>query len=231
MNDGRKAPDNTSRDDSGGAFIVLEGIDGAGTTTQMSELARVLSARGLEVHTTREPSDGPIGTLLRLFLRGRVASPGGRPGWEMMALLFAADRMDHVAAEIEPVLQRGGVVLSDRYDASSIAYQSVSSESAAGEDAVAWIRTLNRAARRPDLVIVVDVSSDEALARRTARGGAPELYERHELQTKLAAFYRDLSKHMPNDRIVVVSGEGTKAEVTERLVRAVGEALPRLVSR
>ena len=175
-----------------GAFIVLEGIDGAGTTTQMSELARTLSARGREVHTTHEPSDGPVGSMLRLIMRGRVASPGGAPGWEMMALLFAADRMDHVAAEIEPVLARGGVVLSDRYDASSIAYQSVSSDGSAG-DAVTWIRTLNRAARRPDLVVVVDVTSDVALTRRTARGGAPELYEKHELQTKLAASTAKLS--------------------------------------
>lgn len=221
---------NDSSGSAGGAFIVIEGIDGAGTTTQMAEIARILSVRGREVHTTREPSDGPIGSLLRLLLRGRVASPAGAPGWEMMSLLFAADRMDHVAAEIEPVLRRGGVVLSDRYDASSIAYQSVSSESS-GSDAVAWIKTLNRAARRPDLVVVVDVSSDVALARRSARGGTPELYEKHELQTKLAAFYRDLSKHMPNDRIVVVSGEGSKAEVSERLMAAIDAALPQLIAR
>lgn len=210
-----------------GAFIVLEGIDGAGTTTQMGELARIVSSRGREVHVTREPSDGPIGTMLRLFMRGRISSATGGPPAEMMALLFAADRLDHVASEIEPVLARGGVVISDRYDASSIAYQSVSSESGA-TDAVAWIRSLNRSARRPDLVIVVDVSSDVALERRTARGGKPELYERHELQTKLAAFYRDLPTHMPEDTIVVVSGEGSREEVTARIVAAVEGALPQL---
>src|SRR5690606_7064266 len=111
-----------------GRFVVLEGIDGAGTTTQVARLTHRLRREKSAARATREPSDGPIGSLVRQILTGRIVVPGGRsPGWAAMALLFAADRMDHVEAEIEPFLAEGGVLVSDRYDASSLAYQSVSS--------------------------------------------------------------------------------------------------------
>src|SRR3954464_11602121 len=110
-----------------GRFVVLEGIDGAGTTTQVARLAeRLRKDGGQPVRVTREPSDGPIGSLVRQVLTGRIVIPGGRaPGGATMALLFAADRMDHVESDIEPFLGQGGIVVSDRYDASSLAYQSV----------------------------------------------------------------------------------------------------------
>ena len=127
-----------------GRFVVIEGIDGAGTTTQTSRLAVRLRSHGRAVRTTREPSDGPVGVLIRQVLSGRIVAPGGRaPGWSTMALLFAADRMDHVETEIEPFVASGGVIISDRYDASSLAYQSVMS-GRGGEEAVEWIRSLNR---------------------------------------------------------------------------------------
>ena len=133
--------------------------------------ARLRRAR-VAVRTTREPSDGPVGVLVRQVLTGRIVVPGGRaPGWATMALLFAADRMDHVESEIEPFVAEGGVVLSDRYDASSLAYQSVSS-GADAEEAVEWIRSLNRNARRPDLTVVLDLPADVAAERRDQRGEA-----------------------------------------------------------
>ncbi|MGH7270293.1 MAG: dTMP kinase, partial [Polyangiaceae bacterium] len=108
-------------------------------------------------------------------LTGRLVVPGGRaPGWATMALLFAADRMDHVESEIEPFLLEGGTVISDRYDASSLAYQSVSSGTV-GAEAVEWIRSLNRHVRRPDLTVVLDVSPEVAAARRLSRNEAAQL--------------------------------------------------------
>jgi dTMP kinase len=200
-----------------GRFVVLEGIDGAGTTTQASLLAKRLKAAGSAVRTTREPSDGPVGTLIRQVLSGRIVGAGGlAPGWETMALLFAADRMDHVETEIEPFLANGGVVISDRYDASSLAYQSVSS-GRGGEDAVSWIRTLNRYARRPDVTIVLDVPSDVAAARREVRGEAAQLYEQNEVQRSLVVFYRDLAKHMPKDRVVLVDATGSVEQVADAI--------------
>ena len=203
--------------------MVLEGIDGAGTTTQVAKLAEHLRAARVPVRATREPSDGPIGTLVRQVLTGRLIVPGGKaPGWATMALLFAADRMDHVESEIEPFVSTGGVMLSDRYDASSLAYQSVVSGKE-GKGAVEWIRTLNAHAARPDLTIVLDLPADLASERRAARGEAAQLYEQNEVQRALAAFYKDLPRHMPNDRIVNIDAAGTVAEVPAR-VRAAYEA-------
>jgi dTMP kinase len=207
-----------------GRFVVLEGIDGSGTTTQVARLTERLRAAGVSVRSTREPSDGPVGTLVRQVLTGRVIVPGGRaPGWATMALLFAADRMDHVESEIEPFVSAGGVIVSDRYDASSLAYQSVSSGAEARE-AVEWIRSLNRYVRRPDLTIVLDLHPEVAADRRMHRGEAAQLYEQNEVQRALSAFYSDLAAHMPNDRIVVIDGGGSIDDVHARIWRTYQDA-------
>jgi dTMP kinase len=200
-----------------GKFIVIEGIDGAGTTTHVARLAERLRSMKQLVRVTREPSDGPIGTLVRQVLTGRIIVPSGRaPGWATMALLFAADRMDHVEAEIEPALAAKAVVISDRYDASSLGYQSVTSGKG-GEGAIEWIRALNRHALRPDLTIVLEVGADVAAVRRDARGEAAQIYEQNEVQRALVAFYRDLDRHIPNDRIVHVDATGSVDEVHARV--------------
>ncbi len=203
-----------------GRFFVLEGIDGSGTTTQVKCLHARLEQQGLLVRSTCEPSKGPIGSMIRQVLTGRLLAAGSQaPSWAAMALLFAADRLDHVAAEIEPIVEAGGIVISDRYDASSLAYQSVTSGGDPG--ALDWIRSLNRHAMRPDLTIVLDISSEHASARRQARGEEPELYERSEIQLALSSFYRNLQTHMPNDPVVVVDGAGSIDQVTERIVSAI----------
>src|SRR4051794_5711725 len=101
-----------------GKLIVLEGIDGAGTTTQAQRLGKHFGAR---VHVTREPSDGAAGILIRQILRGEY-HPYDHTA---LALLFAADRLDHLKREIEPQLQKGVHVISDRYVISSLVYQSL----------------------------------------------------------------------------------------------------------
>ena len=187
-----------------GLFIVLEGVDGAGTTTHTTRLKQALREKGLPITTTREPSDGPIGVLIRQILIGRVVVPGisgHRPSsWTTMALLFAADRMDHLEATIHPNLMDGVTVLSDRYDFSSVAYQSVS----AGADAetVNWVRTLNAHARRPDLTIVLDVDPTEAARRRKDRMIGREIFDDNELQAQLARFYADIEQYFPDDNVV-----------------------------
>ena len=211
-----------------GHFIVVEGIDGAGTTTQVKLLGEAFRKRGLPVHTTREPSDGPFGMMIRQALQGRLVVPGvsgpRAPSWSTMALLFAADRMDHLDAEVIPNLMDGVTVLSDRYDHSSVAYQS-----AEGGDAaiVEWIKTINGRARRPDLSIVLDVSANVASKRRRDRAGRPELYEDEVLQARLAEFYRTLEAHFPNERIVHVNGD-RDVESVQRDVMAHVDALRRL---
>ncbi len=189
-----------------GCFIVLEGVDGAGTTTHTRLLTEALRARGRAVRATREPSDGPIGVMIRQMLSGRLVVPGisgpRPPSWGTLALLFAADRLDHLEAEIDPNVRDGMVVLSDRYVHSSLAYQSLS---AGGDDATrAWIRAINGQARRPDLTIVLDVPVDVTRARRRARGTQDELYEEDALQARLVAFYATIEGYFPGERIVHV---------------------------
>jgi dTMP kinase len=202
------------------AFVVVEGIDGAGTTTQVERYAAHLRGKGHKVHVTREPTTGPIGVFIRELLGSKRTLPSA-PSYDLMALLFAADRLDHVRGEIEPALESGAVVISDRYDLSSLAYQSVASDSELpAHEIVQWIRQLNRFARRPDVTLVVDVSPEVAASRRRARGGAAELYELDALQIRLARAYAHAEALVPEDRVLHVRGDGSVDEVA-REIRAV----------
>jgi dTMP kinase len=177
-------------------LIVLEGIDGAGTTTQAARLTAALGAEGHAVHATREPSDGPVGRLLRELLAGRHAPVDATT----MALLFAADRADHLAREVEPALARGQIVVSDRWYHSSLAYQG------AGEDR-RWIGILNARARPPDLTILLEVAPELAAERRRLAGRPEELYDRLEMQRRVAAGYREVAAELAGrERIVVIDG-------------------------
>ena len=134
-----------------GCLIALEGIDGAGTTSQVAPVASRLRLLGHDVLPTCEPTDGAIGRLLRQCLRAH-GNPE-EPGEATMALLFAADRLAHLAEIIEPALQRGAIVLTDRYVWSSFAYQSA----ALPAD---WVRQINAQARPADLTIYFDLPEE-----------------------------------------------------------------------
>jgi dTMP kinase len=206
-----------------GRFIVIEGIDGSGSTTHGKLLMKALKQRGHDVLLTCEPTSGPVGSLIRQVLQKRVhvmAEHGPRAfSWSTMALLFAADRIDHLESEIIPALRAGTWVVSDRYDISSLAYQSVTAPSP--EKVVPWIRQLNVHALRPDLTIVLDVPAEIAAERRGSRGSKEELFERAELQKRLAAVYAEAESLVPGDPLVHVSGIGEVADVSRRVLEAV----------
>jgi dTMP kinase len=214
-----------------GHFIVIEGIDGSGTTTQCAILAERLIQKGLPSRTTREPSDGPIGVVIRQILTGRVVVPGRDgarpPGWATMATLFASDRLDHLEADVIPSLTDGVTVICDRYDYSSVAYQTVSG--GGGDDVSAWVRELNRHARRPDLTLVLDVDPEVAASRRGARSGRPELYEVDELQVELAQFYAKIDELFPGDTIRHIDAncgvEGVTAAIWSEVMALRGESV------
>lgn len=202
-----------------GKLIVLEGVDGAGTTTHAGLLREHLRARAIAVHATAQPSQGPIGGLLRQALTGRVvsnnASYGARaPAWTTMALLFAADRMDHLENEILPNLAEGRTVVCDCYDHSSVAYQSVAG---GGPEAIGWIRELNRHARRPDLTLVLCVPPAIAAERRKRRQGRAEIFDDDRIQQALGEFYTQLGEHFPGERIEQVDADGSIETVAERI--------------
>ncbi|MDO8186617.1 dTMP kinase [Conexibacter sp. JD483] len=171
--------------DERGRFIVLEGIDGAGTTTQAALLADALRERlGVAVELTREPTDGPLGRLLREALSGRAPLDP-----VTLALAFAADRADHVhnpRTGIEAALAAGHWVVSDRYVLSSLAYNR------GGAVTADWLTAINRHALAPDLTLFLVVDPQLALERIAARGGEPELFETREQLVAIDRAYREL---------------------------------------
>tara|TARA_R110002096_G_scaffold292224_1_gene486558 strand:- start:119213 stop:119824 length:612 start_codon:yes stop_codon:yes gene_type:complete len=162
-------------------FLVIEGIDGAGTTTQTERLAVALGERGIATHRTREPTDGPIGKLLRQILAGEHAPTDATT----LGLLFAADRADHLQREITPALERGEVVISDRYYHSSLAYQG-------SEEDRGWISTLNQRALVPDCTFFLEVDPKVAAKRRDDDNRDEELFDKLETQVRVAEGYRQV---------------------------------------
>ncbi|MCL2823667.1 MAG: dTMP kinase [Polyangiaceae bacterium] len=193
-----------------GHFVVLEGIDGSGTSTQAELLGRWFRSRGLPVLVTHEPTDGPIGSMIHQVLTHRLVLPGmtgsRAPSWKTMALLFAADRLDHLETTILPNLRDGVTVISDRYDLSSIAYQCVSGGADQDSELVQWVHSINSMARRPDLTIVLDVAHHVAARRRDERAGTAELYEERTLQEALQKAYEKAESLVPGDKLVHVDG-------------------------
>jgi dTMP kinase len=174
--------------ESRGRFIVLEGIDGAGTTTQTERLVERLRARGRQAAATREPSTGPVGRLLREILLGQHrTADGAAVGGPTMALLFAADRLDHLQREIEPLLKSGTDVVSDRYLLSSLAYQAVEADRP-------WVASLARGVRLPDLTILVDLPIEVAAERRRRAGRPIERYDADSTLARVAENYRQLAR-------------------------------------
>ena len=196
-----------------GKFIVLEGIDGSGTTTQLDKAVAFVKSLGFPAVATQEPSHGPIGRLLREALLGRLTMPDGRRmEGRTMALLFAADRRDHLQREIEPHLTAGTTVISDRYLMSSLAYQ-------AEEADRDWVALLARGVPRPDLTVLLDLPIDVAARRREAAGRPVERYDANSYLAKVAENYRALAK--PDPAVLVVDGALGKDAVTEALCRLI----------
>lgn len=196
-----------------GRFIAIEGIDGSGTTLQTRALATWLGERGHTVLETREPTRGAIGTLVRERL-----SVGAAPlDPAALALLFAADRLDHIANEVAPALAAGAVVLTDRYLLSSLAYQTLDCEEA-------WVREINARAPAPDLTLLLEVPAEVAFARvqrRAAEGGTvEERFDALALQRRVAGHYRRFSADPALGPVQIVDGDRPPGSVTADLIAA-----------
>jgi dTMP kinase len=198
-------------------LIVLEGLDGAGTTTQVARLVEHIRATGGKAHATREPSDGPVGRLIREMLTGGHAIANGRISQSTFGLLFAADRLDHMQREVEPKLAEGVTVVSDRWYHSSLAYQGTGAD----RD---WILTLNARARRPDLTIFLEVRPEVAAQRRAAAGRVQELFEDMQMQAEVAAGYKATFAELgaQGERIEIIDGEISPDAVFANILKLVG---------
>jgi len=163
-------------------FLVLDGIDGSGTTTHSKMLVSYLEMLGLKVYLTQEPSKSEIGLLLRQYLKNKDIPPSTD------ALLFAADRDLHYKKEIKPKLDQGFIVVSDRYIESSIIYQSIQSD----EITIEWVKQINKFAQFPDLTVILDIDPKKSLARKSQE--SLEKFEDTKFLDKVRNLYLDRAK-------------------------------------
>ena len=183
-----------------GAFICIEGLDGCGKTTQAKLLAKKLRKSHNAVYTA-EPSRGKIGSYLRnsyLYGEKRLSSV-------LEALLFAADRIEHLENEVLPALREGRLVISDRYVYSSLAYQGAAGLS------LEWIEKVNEHALKPDLAVFVDVDLETVMNRLKAK---KSVMEKTETLEKVRDVYL---KFVAKGELVRIDGNRGKAEVAEVL--------------
>jgi dTMP kinase len=188
-------------------FFVIEGLDGAGTTTQLHAVSALYQAEGRPIFATCEPTDGLIGSLVRRALRKEIClSPC------QMALLYAADRDEHVR-EMSVRLKQGATVISDRYLFSSLAYQSV-------ELPYAFVASLNDGFPLPSVVFFIDTPVEECLRRIEIRGRKKELFEIQSFLEKVKRNYELSFEGLPADSTLVrVDGMLPIDAISEQITR------------
>lgn len=184
-----------------GRFITFEGIDGSGKSTQIRLLKQTIEKNYGSCHDTLEPSGGPVGSLLRQFLSGRMKTDE-----QTLAALFAADRLDHLLNENDGICEktRQGIhVICDRYLLSSYAYQSVRAP-------LNWVMELNRAARetlRPDCHIFIDVDPEVSQKRMETSRFHQDFFETKERLTEVRMRYLELIDMLKEqETIFVING-------------------------
>ena len=186
-------------------------MDGSGKTTQAKRLVRKLRSRGYDAVYTTEPSDGKIGKLIRDFVLSRKS----RISIALEVLLFAADRVDHIQADVEPLLKQGKIVVCDRYVCSSLAYQG-----AAGLD-LDWMDCVNRFALKPDLTLFLDVPPEVGLNRLRRK---KSVMENAKTLKKVRDVYLSL---VQQNRMTLLDGTKPADEVAENVLKAVVKELRR----
>jgi dTMP kinase len=202
-----------------GRFIVVEGIDGSGKSTQVSTLVRRLEDAGVPVHVTAEPTTGPIGVLIRQAFSGRIPLDD-----RVIAALFVADRIDHLTNDRDgllALLDSGVTVISDRYHLSSAAYHS-------GDTGMDWVLAANSVATdllRADLTVYLDLSPEAALRRLQARREATDKFEVIERLTVAHDGYEQVIARVQDvervERVDADRDADAVADDVERLVRGV----------
>jgi dTMP kinase len=196
-----------------GILVSIDGPGGAGKTTVISHLAAQLAARGTPIHTTAEPSAGPIGQLARSMV------PDAE-GWEL-ACLFAADRYEHLRTEIRPRIQTGHVVVCDRYLASGLVVQRMD-----GID-LPFLTAINRHVDLPDLAVIL-TARPAVINRRVARRGA---HNRYQIGPNAAAaelaYYAEAAAHLHAEGVHLAQIDTTDTP-PEQIAATLADAITRL---
>ncbi|MBQ3505221.1 MAG: dTMP kinase [Clostridia bacterium] len=193
-----------------GKFITFEGCDGCGKSTQLKLWSEYLSGAGVPHIFTREPGGGKISEAIReILLNGKNAEMTD----ECEALLYAAARMQHLADRVEPALQEGKLVVCDRYVDSSLAYQAYAR--GLGVEFISKINSVALEKYAPDLTVFIDLTPEEAFARKHGADENDRLEQAGlEFHKRVYAGYQAVAKAYPN-RVVCVNGRATPQEIFE----------------
>ena len=195
-----------------GKFIALEGIDGSGKSSQIQPLVRRLEGLGVRCRADREPTGGPVGSLIRQIFTGRVSADN-----RVIAALYAADRIDHLVNEVDGLcaaVDQGITVVSDRYYFSSYAYHSVDVDM----DWVIGANSLSAGLLRPTLTVFLDVPVETALDRIRKNRFVEEIFDQEDRLRKTRELYFEAFERLRDvERVAVVDGSGTEEEVGERI--------------
>lgn len=210
-----------------GKFIVLEGLDGCGSTTQLKKISQWFEQHKAAYGpfwATCEPTDGPIGQIIRLALKKRLQPFDEKT----MTLLFAADRTDHIYCDeaggqesgIASKLNQGIHVITDRYLLSSLAYQARS----LGLD---WVYQINEHALKPDLIIFIETSADQAAARLSSGRSHQDLYEDLASQKQIQQQYEKAIAYLQDkgQHVVRINGHESPEEVHLAIVQLITNLL------
>ena len=199
-----------------GLFFAFEGIDGSGKSTQIKYLMEHLREHGLKCYETCEPSEGPVGTMVRQILTGRMKADG-----RVITSLFAADRLDHLTNEVNGLckeIDRGITVVTDRYYFSNYAYNSVDMD-------MNWVMECNRLSAkllRPTLNIFLDIPVDVALERISKNRLHTELYEKEErLLAVRKNYFKAFELTKDTERVAVIDANAEPEVVAQRVWEAV----------
>lgn len=199
-----------------GNFIVFEGIDGSGKSTQVQLLKNRLARMGVPFYATFEPTDSPIGSLIHQMMTGRIVSDN-----KVVAALFVADRLDHLLNPLNGVcakIQDGISVISDRYYFSSYAYHSV-------DMPMDWVVAANSQSAellRPSVTVFIDVDPEDAIRRIAKTRSQPELFEtRERLISVRKKYFEAFEKLRDSENVLVVDGgrdpRAVEAEIWEKI--------------
>lgn len=203
-----------------GRFIVFEGIDGAGKTTQAKILAKRLEDMGKRVYMTAEPTTLPSGKALREVLSGSVVKSDAE-----IAAMFVLDRIAHnvdIESGIEKMISEGTVIICDRYYYSSLAYQGSAVD-------YEWVKSMNVSCpdiRHPDICVFLDLTPEESMKRISRGRETTEIYENTDtLRRVRESFMRVIEDVGGQDRIAVVDASSDIEQIAERIFEAVSKIL------
>ena len=195
-----------------GKFIVFEGLDGSGQSTQIALLEEYLRTRKKKVHITTEPTNNIVGGMIRGILTGqwKLSNTG-------MQLLYAADRAHHLESEILPTLKAGHMVISSRYYFSTLAFGSLKND-------IEWLEKINEKFPQPDVTFFMNVSPKECMRRIGDSRSRKELFEKEKTMEKVFQTYQEIAANKKYN-IFTINGDQSKEKVSEDIIKIIDKIL------